>query len=66
MVSRSQMRATQKYKRSHYDFITLLLPLGQRQKLKDYAHSTGRSMSGLIVQAIRELLEKECCASVRL
>lgn len=65
MVYRSQMRATQKYRRNHYDLVMLLLPLGQRQKLKDYAHSTGRSMSGLIVQAIRELLEKERCASVR-
>jgi predicted transcriptional regulator len=40
------------------------LPAGQRQKLKEYAYSTGRSLSGIITQAIRELLEREGCDSV--
>lgn len=48
----------------HYDYTAIRLPAGQREKLKDYAYSTGRSMSGLITQAIRELLEKENCNSV--
>ena len=64
MVSRSQRYATEQYKRRHYDFTAVRLPAGQRQKLKEYAYSTGRSMSGLITQAIRELLEREGCNSV--
>ncbi len=59
MVSPAQRYATEQYKRRHYDFTAVRLPAGQRQKLKEYAYSTGRSMSGLILQAIRELLEKE-------
>lgn len=64
MVSRSQRYATEQYKRRHYDFTAVRLPAGQRQKLKEYAYSTGRSMSGIITQAIRELLEREGCDSV--
>ena len=66
MVSRSQRFATEQYKRRHYDFTAVRLPAGQRQNLKDYAYSTGRSLAGLILQAIRELLEREQCHSVRL
>lgn len=66
MVSRSQRFATEQYKRRHYDFTAVRLPAGQRQKLKDYAYSTGRSLSGLILHAIRELLERENCTSVEL
>ena len=66
VVSRSQRYATEQYKRRHYDFTAVRLPAGQRQKLKEYAYSTGRSMSGLIIQAIRELLERENCTSVEI
>lgn len=62
MVSPAQRFATEQYKRRHYDFTAVRLPAGQR--LKEYAYSTGRSMSGLIIQAIRELLEREGCTSV--
>ena len=59
MVSPAQKFATEQYKRRHYDFTAVRLPTGQRQLLKEYAYSTGRSLSGLIIQAIRELLERE-------
>ena len=64
LVSPAQKFATEEYKRRHYDFTAVRLPAGQRQRLKEYAYSTGRSMSGLIIQAIRELLEREGCVSV--
>lgn len=64
VVSPAQRFATEQYKRRNYDFTAIRLPAGQRQKLKEYASNTGRSMSGLIRQAIRELLERESCASV--
>lgn len=64
LVSPAQRFATEQYKRRHYDFTAVRLPAGQRQMLKEYAYSTGRSMSGLIIQAIRELLERENCDSV--
>lgn len=66
MVSPAQRFATEQYKRRHYDFTAVRLPRGQRENLKQYAHSTGRSMSGLITQAIRELLEREGCTSIEL
>lgn len=64
LVSPAQRFATEQYKRRHYDFTAVRLPAGQRQRLKEYAYSTGRSMSGLIIQAILELLERENCDSV--
>lgn len=66
LVSPAQKFATEEYKRRHYDFTAIRLPAGQRQRLKEYAYSTGRSMSGLIIQAIRELLEREKCTSVEI
>ena len=66
VVSPAQRYATEQYKRRHYDFTAVRLPIGQRQNLKEYAYSTGRSMSGFIAQAIRELLEKEGCSSVEI
>ena len=66
MVSPAQRFATEQYKRRHYDFTAVRLPAGQRQRLKEYAYSTRRSMSGLIIQAIRELLEREKCTSVEI
>ena len=59
VVSPAQRFATEQYKRRYYDFTAVRLPAGQRQRLKEYAYSTGRSMSGLILQAVRELLERE-------
>ena len=64
LVSPAQKFATEEYKRRHYDFTAVRLPAGQRQRLKEYAYSTGRSMSGLIIQAIRELLEREGCVEI--
>lgn len=64
LVSPAQKFATEEYKRRHYDFTAVRLPAGQRQRIKEYAYSTGRSMSGLIIQAVRELLEREKCTSV--
>ena len=66
VVSPAQRYATEQYKRRHYDFTAVRLPAGQRQRLKEYAYSTGRSLSGLIIQAIRELLEREKCTSVEI
>ena len=66
VVSPAQKFATEQYKRRHYDFTAVRLPAGQRQRLKEYAYSTGRSLSGLIIQAIRDLLEREKCASVEI
>lgn len=66
MVSPAQRFATEQYKRRHYDFTAVRLPAGQRQLLKEYAYATGRSLSGLIIQAIQELLEKENCDSVKI
>lgn len=66
VVSPTQRYATEQYKRRHYDFTAVRLPAGQRQRLKEYAYSTGRSLSGLIIQAIRELLEREKCTSVEI
>lgn len=64
MVPWSQRAASQRWIMRNYDLITLRVPKGQRDKIKDYAASTGESMNSLIRRAIRELLEREGCTYV--
>lgn len=64
MATPAQRYSNMRYRMRHYDYTAIRLPAGERAKLKEYAYSTGRSLSGLITQAIRELLEKEECHSV--
>ncbi len=46
---------TMKYMKEKRDKLTLNLPLGDKEKYRQYAQSKGKSLTGLIV----ELLEKD-------
>lgn len=56
--------ASRRWIMRNYDLISLRIPKGQRDHLKDYAASTGESMNGLIRRAIREMAEREQFNSV--
>ena len=59
MVSWSQRAASRRWIMRNYDLITLRVPKGQRDKIKDYAAATGESMNGLLRRSIRELMQRE-------
>lgn len=62
MVPWSQRAASQRWIMRNYDLITLRVPKGQRDKIKEHAANTEESMNTLICRAIRELLERENAA----
>lgn len=66
MVSWSQRAASRRWIMRNYDLITLRVPKGQREEIKAYAAATGESMNGLIRRAIREMMEREGCSSVKI
>jgi uncharacterized protein YdaL len=59
MASDSQMRATAKYKKSHYDTIQVLVKSGGRDLIKDHAAAHDKSVNAFILRAIRQCLEDD-------
>lgn len=54
-ASKAQIRANNKFNASHYDRISLLVPKGAREIIKEYAKENDVSVNNLIIQ----LLERE-------
>ena len=52
-VSEAQKRATAKYDKKAYDQVTIKLPKGLKDKIK----STGKTVNGFIVEAVKEKLD---------
>lgn len=51
-------RATNKY-RKKYDLIQIRTPLGERDKIAEYAASHGESLNAFINRAIRETMKRD-------
>lgn len=51
-VSKAQQRATNKYKKTNYDRIELVVPKGRKAEIKDYADAIGESLNAYINGAI--------------
>ena len=54
MVAESQKRATAKYIKTHYEKVLLTMPIGEREKVKQYAEEVGMSMNSFIMSAVRD------------
>lgn len=54
-VSDAQMKATAEYEKKNYDKVLVRFPKGT----KDEITSTGNSLNGFIVSAVKEKLERE-------
>lgn len=54
-VSEAQMKATSEYEKKNYDKVLLRLPKG----IKEQISSTGKSLNGFILSAVKEKLERE-------
>ena len=55
----SQKEATARYNKKAYDRINVIVKKGQRQVIKDFAASQGKSLNRFICDAIEEQMNKE-------
>lgn len=58
-VSKAQQRATNKYKKSNYDRIELVVPKGKKEVIQVHAGAQGESVNGFIGRAIDETMERD-------
>lgn len=52
-------REIEKYKKKTYDRIELLVYKGEKQQIKAFAESRGKSVNGFITDLIREEMKRE-------
>ena len=57
--SDAQKEATMRYNKKTYDRINVIVKKGQRQLIKDFAASQGKSLNGFICEAIYEKMNRE-------
>lgn len=57
--SDAQKEATARYNKKTYDRINVIVKKGQRQAIKDYAASQGKSLNKFICDAIETQMHKE-------
>ena len=57
--SDAQKEATARYNKKTYDRIDVVVPKGQRQIIKDFAASQGKSLNRFICDAIEYQMNKE-------
>ena len=56
--SDAQKEATARYNKKAYDRIDVIVPKGQRQIIKDFAATQGKSLNRFICDAIQEQMNK--------
>lgn len=61
-VSKAQQRATNKYKKSNYDRIELVVPKGKKEVIQAHAEAQGESVNGFVGRAIDEAMERDKAA----
>lgn len=57
--SDAQKEATARYNKKKYDRISVVVPKGQRQVIKDFAESQGKSLNRFICDAIEAQMNKK-------
>jgi len=55
----SQKEATARYNKKAYDRINIIVKKGQRQIIKDFAASQGKSLNRFVLDAIEAEMHKE-------
>jgi predicted HicB family RNase H-like nuclease len=58
-LSDAQYRATKKYNAKAYDRIEISVYKGDKEKIKKYAESKGKSLNAYIYDLIKEDMKKE-------
>lgn len=58
-VSKKQQASVHKYVREHYDRISVTVPQGKREEIRQHAETQGESVNGFIIRAIDEAMEND-------
>ena len=58
-VSKKQQASVHKYVRDHYDRISITVPKGKKEDIRDHAESQGESVNSFINRAIDETMKKD-------
>ena len=58
MVSDAQKKATAKYEKNNYDDVRLRVKKGERELIRAYAESQGKSLNGYINDLIKADMSK--------
>ena len=58
-VSKKQQASVHKYVREHYDRISVTVPQGKREEIRQHAETQGESVNGFINRAIDEAMERD-------
>ena len=58
-VSKKQQASVHKYVREHYDRISVTVPQGKREEIRQHAESQGESVNGFINRAIDETIARD-------
>ena len=54
----ARTRASNKYNAKAYDRINIVVPKGQRERIKAHAEQKGETLNGYVTRLIREEMEK--------
>lgn len=57
MAGKASTRAKNKYNAENYDRISLSVPKGKKETIKNYAESKNESLNGFINRAVDEAME---------
>lgn len=57
--SEARKRANQKWDSANLDRISVVIPKGEKDKIKAHAERKGESLNGFVVRAIHETMERE-------
>lgn len=55
--SKASTRAKNKYNAANYDSLRIVVPKGDKERIKAYAESKGESINGFVKRAIKEAME---------
>lgn len=57
-ISKAQMNAVAKYTKANYDELKIRVPKGQKEEIKEYADSLGKSVNQFISDLINAEIHK--------
>lgn len=60
MGGRTRANSINRYMAKAYDRISLIVPKGRKEAIKDHAAARGESLNAFIVRAINAQIERDC------
>ena len=58
-MANSHTKAVNKYNAANYDSLRIVVPKGQKEKIKAHAEKRGESINGFVGRAINETLQRD-------